>query len=389
MSRQQRYLAWGLATVAGLFLVFLLVVPEGARVPTDIRRSSLRTFPDGVAGLARTLEAFGAPGVQRYDSYTARPPGEGVEVLLEPRVPPSAAEVASLLTWVRGGGTLVYAPDVDGELADSLGVSVTFTGSLPDSVRAADHRWASGLASPGDSSGFGSWELRPLGVDSGVPPDWTPLLMDVREEGESVSVAWMDVGEGGVLLLADAARLSNEVLADTPEAVVVIRAVVERAAGGPVAFSEFHQGFDGRGRLLDRLGALLVDTGGGRVAVHLAAVAFGLTLLFGLRFGRPEPLPSPDRRSPREHVDALARIYRSADARRPVAQRLIQGAARRAHRTLVPGSDAETAFLERALTGSEREAALRAWSAEPVDLLALARALDPPSPTSPESSGPT
>ena len=140
MSRERRYLVWAVALVGGAFLLLLLLLPGNVDVALDQRRSSLRTTPEGLAGLSRSLEAWGRRPVPRFDSYTAASPTGAVQVLVEPRIQPSAGEAAVVLEWVRSGGLLVYSPPAPTPLADSLGVDLRYddTGSW---VQLADHPW--------------------------------------------------------------------------------------------------------------------------------------------------------------------------------------------------------------------------------------------------------
>ena len=76
--------------------IVLLVTPRSAWVALDVRRSSLRTTPDGVAAWSRALPALGIPTAARFTSFTAEEPRGAAIVLLEPVVAPTAAEIGAL-----------------------------------------------------------------------------------------------------------------------------------------------------------------------------------------------------------------------------------------------------------------------------------------------------
>ena len=115
--------------------------------------------------------------------------------------------------------------------------------------------------------------------------------------------------------------------------------------------------------------------------LQLAAAGLGLLLLLGRRFGAPDLPPAARRRSPLEHVEALAGAYRGAGARAIARRRLLAGLARRLGRP-VPREGAEPAFLEELTTRlpagrDAAEALLNEWRrGERADLVVLGRRMD-------------
>src|SRR6056297_2417659 len=97
VSRNRRYLALSVVVIVATVAGMLLLLPSGASVALDVRRSALRTSPDGVAGWARSLEELQRPAVMRFDSYARTTPTGEAQVLLEPLVEPTDAEISSLL----------------------------------------------------------------------------------------------------------------------------------------------------------------------------------------------------------------------------------------------------------------------------------------------------
>ncbi|MDH5591027.1 MAG: hypothetical protein OEZ37_13335, partial [Gemmatimonadota bacterium] len=101
-------------------------------------------------------------------------------------------------------------------------------------------------------------------------------------------------------------------------------------------------------------------------------VACLLLLMSGIRFGSPLSGWSRGRRSPLEHVEALALAYRAAGGGRAAADRLVRGAARRAG---VEGRSLEQ-WAGRAGGHGAALRARRALDVDPPDLVALSGALD-------------
>jgi len=366
----------GVAVVATVLLVVLLV-PSGSWVASDVRRSSLRTTPDGVAAWSRSLDRLGLHVQERFRSFTAAPlSGDGL-VLLEPIQPPSAAEVGRALTWAREGGVIVYSPSSGGLLLDSLGLSVERRSlapgadAAPGPSRLRAHRWTSGIEP--DSVIF-TWSLEP---DSVSPPAWTPLA--VIAGSEDVTLAWLPEGEGGVLVTSEAAPLSNVSLQSSAFAAVITRALLDLLpAGDTIVFSEYHQGIEGRGLFREAF-RMARSTPVGRVLLEATTVALLLLLLSGRSFGAPEPEPETDRRSPLEHVEALGRIYERSHSDRAVARRLVHGAVRRSGQRPA-GAETELEILEawsgRPELASPTRLAMAALRREPPDLVRLSSALD-------------
>lgn len=367
----------GVAFGATILLV-LLLVPSGTWVASDLRRSALRTTPDGVAAWSRSLERLGLRVGERFRSFTAEPLRGNALALLEPIQTPSAAEVGLALTWARQGGVIVYSPGYDGLLLDSLHLRLVRRSSAPSSdvpalpSRFLPHRWTEGVA---PDTSLAAWTLE---LDSVSPPSWTPLA--VVGESEDATLAWLPRGSGGVLVVAEAAALSNARLPSSSTATVMTRALLDLLQpGDTLAFSEYHQGVEGRGGIFREVYALAAGTPVGRLLLEGSAVAILLLLLSGRSFGAPEPEPETDRRSPLEHVEALGRIYEGSHSDRAVAKRLVHGAIRRSGQRPA-GAETELDVLEawggRPELASPARLAIAAFRREPPDLVRLSSALD-------------
>jgi hypothetical protein len=168
-----------------------------------------------------------------------------------------------------------------------------------------------------------------------------------------------------VIAWSDPAPLSNIALREDSDAALLFARAVA-GVGSTVHFDEYHHGYRGGGSPVAATLRFLGETRPGHAALQLAAAGLGLLFLLGRRFGAPlAPAPAL-RRSPLEHVEALAGAYRQAGARRTARRLVLAGLARRL-RTPPPAEGAEAEYLERLAArlpqGRDTARALRAeWA---------------------------
>jgi len=404
-ARERRRVLWIGGVLGALLLLALVVGPGAAGDPTtDPRMSSYLTTDAGVRGLYLAMEALGQPVVRnRLPPAPDDPPG--ALLLFAPQHPPDSAGVLRLKEWVEDGGLLVLGlPRASGALNRMLGPTLPLrmvearegVAAFP-TERGATHRWLEGVDSiPGIR--------RVLDVDVTAGPDPegeddptsptdpvegpTPSAHDPSSEvevlmadpeGRPVVATW-PLGEGRVLVLSDPAPLGNRPLqeAGTGAATLVVRSVagaLEGAAEGQVRFDEYHQGFRGDGSPARALMDLLLGSGPGRWLLQGIIAVLLLVLLAARRFGAPIPEEEVRSRTPLEHMEALAVVYRKAGAERTVRERLVSGLERRLGRKVVVDGRLE---LTPALRDTEAGRRLLAeWEkGKQVELDALARAMD-------------
>jgi hypothetical protein len=357
----RRQLAW----LIGVLLVFsaatLLVLPRRGE-SADPRASTLLTTRNGTAALYHTMEDLGLPVARRYTPFVEADPLRGVLVQLAPgSVALSPAERSALIAWVRTGGTLIVVPGA-ASLFDRLGPALGLGQHLPvlpggfvaqprHPARAAEHRWAEGADSV--AAAASAFVALPDDLEHEV------LIRSDAEVWEDAPVAVVyGFGEGTIVALADQTLVSNRTARDAPGAVqILVRAAADLTApGDTIWFDEYHHGFAGGGGPVRALLAYLRSTRPGRALLQLTLVAAGLLLLVGRRLGRPRPPAPPRRRSPLEHVEALARVYHRADAQRTARGLLVAGLARRLHEPQA-GRDADADALLARLEGHPTRAA--------------------------------
>lgn len=347
----------------------------------DPRASTWIRAEGGLAALYWTLQELRIPVARRTDPLLHADSLRGALAVVAPWSPLSEEDAGAVAEHVRRGGTLLFvsgAYDFGGAAYDTLGLRpVWLSGVSPlrgdDRAAAppAPHRWTAGRVE-GFRRAFAdtSAALRRPGAQTLLAVDGLP-----------VAVTW-PLGRGRVIALADARPLTNLRLRESGAAVLVARAVAEAAAGDTLWFDEYHQGFTGEGSLVGGTGMMVRRFVSGPVAVQLLLAAALALWAYGRRFGAPLPPPPARRRSPLEHVEALAGAYRQAGARRTVRRLLLAGMARRLGRRAPPDERAAGEMLDRMArqspVGREAAEALeREWKrGEPGDLVALTRGVD-------------
>jgi hypothetical protein len=162
-----------------------------------------------------------------------------------------------------------------------------------------------------------------------------------------------------VAVIADPDLLRNDVMrvcrwgADVA-AVRVLEYVSVDGPGGRrdrLVFDEYHQGFGDQPGTMRGIFRYLGRTASGHLVLQLAGAGLVLLLAIGPRLLTPRPTERIERRSPLEHVDALARAYRMVGASRTATSRLLHGVRRRVEHALglhaaASGDDAFLAWAE-------------------------------------------
>src|SRR5262249_55026497 len=112
----------------------------------------------------------------------------------------------------------------------------------------------------------------------------------------------------------------------------------EGAPGGGkrtrLVFDEYHQGYGDQPGTIRGIVAYLSHTGSGHLVLQLGVAGLVLLLALGPRLLPPHDEERIERRSPLEHVDALARASRAVGATRTATTRLVRGVRRRVEHSL-------------------------------------------------------
>jgi hypothetical protein len=172
-------------------------------------------------------------------------------------------------------------------------------------------------------------------------------MVDTAEDDSSTSTApaamGFPLGRGRVVVVADPDLVRNDVLrvcrwgAD----VAAIRILEYASAGAPnggqrdrMIFDEYHQGYGDQPGTFRGIVRYLGRTSSGHFVLQLAGAGLVLLLAAGPRLLVPSGSERIERRSPLEHVDALAQAYRAVGATRTATSRLVHGVKRRVEQAL-------------------------------------------------------
>jgi hypothetical protein len=386
-SRRKRWLA--LAAILAVIITAALLTPEviGGRTG-DGRLTTYSSEPQGAKLLYELASRLGWHVERWTDATPVAADDHTVVAMLAPVEPPGAIETHQMLDRVRSGAALVYVMSGGGALNDSLHVKRSLFGGIYQATaagtvearRASDTRRARRFdtaaadtldeeevqtadecdhAAPND--GLAMWpdqtvRLWRFSFTKGRPAGTvifarSTLERDTRDTSVARSApaaAGFPLGRGRVVVLSDPDLLRNDVLRVCHFGldVVAARMLEYVAAGTPrrdrLVFDEYHQGFGTHPGTLRAIALYLSRASSGHVL--LQGLLAGLVLLLALG---PRALPVHDeerleRRSPLEHVGALAQAYARVGATRTATTRLVRGLRRRVER----GSGSERARAE-------------------------------------------
>lgn len=299
-------------------------VPEGLE---DRRRSTLLTGPWGARGWydALALLDVRTSRERRRIVQQEQLPAEGLYALLDPGHGLTPREAAVLASHVADGGAVLasgagartlmrcagWAPAfVTGRRARVEGLEVEVFGVLrplvPDG--ASEGLLQDGTASPCE-----------LALDS----------VDVvlgTDTGEPVILRFW-AGTGTLTLVADGTLFANRQVRETDAGIVALSLVAGRHKA--VTVDEFHHGFGPGGSLWTEVRRWLATTPPGWLLLQLGAVTVVMLLAAGVRFGPARAVAPQRRRSPLEHVRALATALAAARGHRVAVRALVRGLRRR------------------------------------------------------------
>jgi len=181
------------------------------------------------------------------------------------------------------------------------------------------------------------------------------------KNGRVVVLALTYEGGGGVLLAADPVYFRNRAWRNTDAPYFMIP-LLTPARRGPLVWDEYHQGFADASGATGVLWQWLWRSPAGWAILQLAAVALVWLAVTAVRFGPAQQVIERRRRSPLEHVDALAAGLEGANGANTAVDLIISGLRRRLSRTGQTGAgDVATwlAALELALHTARGRAAAR------------------------------
>ena len=365
-----------LAVVLFALAAVALAVRPAGEGGDDPRVSTFLTGPNGAAALYMLLEELDIPARRLLRTWSTDSTND-VIVVLAPSQPATPHEVESLRAWIESGGTLVYGAGGSGGVAAMLGLQLQRT--MPDTLGAlasvrwtgvtafpAGHAWTDGIDSiAGFAYAFSD-------VNGGLQGGAATVLMRTAEGHPTVVT--FSLGAGRVIAWSDASVLGNRSLRAAGGELLFVRIAQAVTDGGVLRFDEYHHGFR-EAKPLRALLAVLTGTGGGRALLQGLVACLALLLLAGARFGAPVEEQTERRRSPIEHMQALAGAYERAGARSTARRLLLAGMERQLGRRVLGDS---AALPPAALSGTAAGRRLKVeWERGAAgDLAELAGAVD-------------
>lgn len=351
-----------LGAVAGLLIASALLSPErlGGR-NGDARLSSYSPGPLGARILFTLAQRLGWR-TERMTTAALSADSTTIVALLAPTVPLRHRDAHALLEHVRAGGALfVVLSDGTTALADSLHIdrgSVAFylppTGTDASRCDSLPPPLLSTFSPAGMQVPALRWRRPPpSAVEYAVPVS----ILSGRGGGESPAIVGFAYGRGRIVVVSSPSFLRNDAvrICKLGVDIAAVRAL-EYLKGGTATprdrllFDEYHQGYGSQPGTLLAITAYLAGVPSGRVLLQLLACGLLLLLAAMPRIIAPRDAPRIERRSPLEHIDALARAYAQVGATRTATQRLVRGLRRRLARGAVGerASLTDDQFLQRA-----------------------------------------
>ncbi len=287
----------------------------------DYRTSTLVSGPDGSRALYEVLVRLGVPVERRrtplFDFATGADRRPAALAVLDPPQDLVSAELAQVVRFVREGGAVVAA-NSGGGITRCVGwdVAYRFDFMQTDSFRVVETERnlelpavTNYLRPPATGQGErdAARRLRGGDIEDSQCETLVPFAQDTLlrlADGRPAALRLRYRGGGSVTLVADAGYFRNRTWRDTtvPEFVTPLLVPPHR---GRLAWDEYHQGF-GRSASPRELVGWLVRAPVGWALLQLVAVLLIALSIVGVRFGPARAVIERRRRSPIEHLEALA-----------------------------------------------------------------------------------
>jgi hypothetical protein len=360
-----------LVLVAGLVGALGLAVWAGRHAAAhgpdnDLRASSFGAGPEGSRGPFDVLARLGWM-VERRRRPLLELDGEpqpAVLLLLAPVIPLLPAELVQAARFIRKGGAVVAAGEAGGLAECAQWTPLHGPGLLAEADTIEVRAPRASLRLPrvsdvlertaeGRNASSACRSLAPAREDTLLAtPDGRPVAVKL----------WFPSG-GSLTLWADATYFRNRTCRTGDVPYFVAPLMVPPRGTGPIAWDEYHQGFGAEASVTTATWAWLATSPGGWALLQLTGVALLALAGAAVRFGPAQTVVERRRRSPLEHVEALAAGLEGASGTDVAVRLAVGGLRRRLARagTSMTSGDAEwLAALERAApTAGGRDAVRR------------------------------
>jgi uncharacterized protein DUF4350 len=335
----------------------------------DFRASTFLSGPDGSQALYRVLVRLRRPVERRRIALfslagdtapervsvreRASLPAPALLVVLQPWMPLESAELEEVVRFVQHGGA-VLAAGSGGGITRCAGWRLQPERMIDESVAVRSQslrlpkaaRVLAPRAPGGSLEGLVKRRVTPL--DEGCET----LLAKTRDtviaalNGRPIVLRLHYAGGGTITLASDVGWFRNQVWRDTDVPYVVLPLLIPTRRGR-VVWDEYHQGF---GRESPSMAALTWDwmlhSPAGWAILQLVAVGLVWLAVTAVRFGPARSVIERRRRSPLEHLEALAAGLESAGDSDTAVQRIVAGLRRRLSRAGQVGGTDLRAWLE-------------------------------------------
>jgi len=329
---------WLIVAVAAVLALATAIgtatAPRG--MSTDARLSTRLTTPNGAAAFRSLLTRFGVDVGERlrpfFDLNRTRADSQLLLFVPEPAGGLTDVEIREARHWVERGGRLLLAGRSGIERCFGYAIrTVDFAPPAPwqpgeELFRGSTLRARSVLRRPteeerSDSTMSGAPRCRPM-----KPVSTEDLWTTAKEDTVAVKLGFE--GGGSVILVADGTVFSNRSLRATDAGLIVLGWVL-RDRPRLVLADEYHQGFGRASSLLTATVAWSLSEPAGWMALQLTFAALLALSVAAVRFGPAIPAISRRRRSPLEHLDALAAGFERSGAGLTAVRLIAAGLRRR------------------------------------------------------------
>ncbi|HET7602392.1 MAG TPA: hypothetical protein VFK36_05200 [Gemmatimonadales bacterium] len=322
--RTSLLLALGGLLVVG-YVSAMLGRREGRPQDRDFRRSTLLTTPDGARAWADALGLLHVRVTRfRNRPRDLQPPADSIVfAVLDPAIPLSGTDGVWLAGWLRSGGSVLAA----GAGSDAFLRCFRLT---------AQPRYGGWVLLRGDSVPV-NYLLAPADTGSGsrgmaerleCPVGaYTVDTLLALATGEPVALRIQPDSGGVALLVADGGLFANRKVRETAAGEFTLGLV--SGSFSHVIVDEYHQGFGPRGGMLSAARHWLVTMPVGWAILQLGIVATIALLIGAIRFGPARHVIERRRRSPLEHVHALATALAAAGGHEVAVSLVVRGLRRR------------------------------------------------------------
>ena len=302
-----------------LLVALALAIWAGQRVGgpppiVDSRASTLVSGPEGSRAVYDILARLSVPVERRrtplFDLATDAQRRPAALAVIDPPQGLVSAELAQVVQFVKAGGAVVAA-NTGGGITRCVGWDVAYrfgimrvdsfrvvaTGRNVDLPAVTNYfRPRATRRDEGDEARRHCETLLPASQDTLL------RLLD----GRPAVLRLLYRGGGTVTLVADPGYFRNQTWRHTAVPEFVMPLLVPPGRRGRLAWDEYHQGFGSSASLSGELVGWLVRAPGGWALLQFVAVLLIGLAVVGVRFGPARAVIERRRRSPIEHLEALA-----------------------------------------------------------------------------------